>query len=146
MQLRDSSQIRRPGRYSEDYDLGDPGRPIFVHPDVPFNKELAKHVEFNSLPPNHPGPAPSRMRYEAAQKGNLKPAAQIYPSANAITQRSQVAKVVSLARPDPRERIIPSIEYDEDENGKLNKSLRRLWQTSGPAKMPKQPTVAVRRP
>ena len=53
--------LRRPGRYQEDDGPITADRPIFVHPDIPFNPNLAKHCAFPSLPLNHPGPGPSQI-------------------------------------------------------------------------------------
>lgn len=156
MQLRDASQIRRPGRYTEDYDFGDPGRPIFIHPDVPFNKELAKYVAFDTLPLDHPGPNPSRVRYEAAQKGNPTTDAPFHSSQNTSSQESQASqgsqqsqssqasKVVRLARKAPRGRIVPIMENQEDAHWNLdNRSLE--WRKF-PDHMKQLPQLSVLSP
>ena len=61
MQLRNASLRRRPVRYLENVGPVGPGRPSFVHADPEFDKELAKHCAFPSLPMNHPGLGPSEL-------------------------------------------------------------------------------------
>ncbi|KAK4041946.1 hypothetical protein C8A01DRAFT_34057 [Parachaetomium inaequale] len=68
MQLRDSSMRRVPGRYQEDLGPSRADRPIFAHPDVPFNAALVQHCAHPSLPLNYPGVGPSeaeRARLQA---------------------------------------------------------------------------------
>jgi hypothetical protein len=59
MQLRASSMLRVPGRYQEDLGPSRADRPIFVHPDVPFNPDLVQHCAHPSLPLDYPGLGPS---------------------------------------------------------------------------------------
>ncbi|KAK4130180.1 hypothetical protein BT67DRAFT_391850, partial [Trichocladium antarcticum] len=60
-QLRASSMLKRPGRYQEDDGPTTADRPVFVHPDIPFNAELARHCAFPSLPLNYAGRGPSEI-------------------------------------------------------------------------------------
>jgi hypothetical protein len=69
MQLRASSMLRVPGRYQEDLGPSRADRPIFVHPDVPFNPDLVQHCAHPSLPLDHPGLGPSEE--EAARLAAL---------------------------------------------------------------------------
>ncbi|KAL2148507.1 hypothetical protein VTH82DRAFT_2061 [Thermothelomyces myriococcoides] len=59
MRLRDSSKIRIPGRYQEDLGPFRADRPLFVHPDVPFNPDLVQYCAHPSLPLDYPGVGPS---------------------------------------------------------------------------------------
>ncbi|AEO60632.1 hypothetical protein MYCTH_2112679 [Thermothelomyces thermophilus ATCC 42464] len=78
MRLRDSSRLRIPGRYQEDLGPSRADRPLFVHPDVPFNPDLVQYCAHPSLPLDYPGMGPSeavKARLEAlaaeeAQSGN----------------------------------------------------------------------------
>ncbi|KAL2168196.1 hypothetical protein VTG60DRAFT_255 [Thermothelomyces hinnuleus] len=78
MRLRDSSRLRIPGRYQEDLGPSRADRPLFVHPDVPFNPDLAQYCAHPSLPLDYPDMGPSeavKARLEAlaaeeAQSGN----------------------------------------------------------------------------
>ena len=57
--LRASSSLRVPGRYQEDLGPSRADRPLYAHPDVPFNPELVQHCAHPSLPLNHPDLGPS---------------------------------------------------------------------------------------
>lgn len=59
--LREQSKLRLPGRYLEDEGPALPEKPIFVHPDVPFNPKLSRHCAFPSLPIDYPGLGPSQI-------------------------------------------------------------------------------------
>ncbi|KAH6855743.1 hypothetical protein B0I37DRAFT_424384 [Chaetomium sp. MPI-CAGE-AT-0009] len=59
MRLRESSMRRVPGRYQEDIGPARAERPLFAHPDVPFNAELSRHCAHPSLPLDYPGVGPS---------------------------------------------------------------------------------------
>ncbi len=66
--LRASSTLRVPGRYQEDLGPSRADRPLYAHPDVPFNPELARHCAHPSLPLDHPELGPSeaeKLRREA---------------------------------------------------------------------------------
>lgn len=78
--LRDVSARRRPGWYQEDDGPVNADRPIFVHQDVPFNKELAAQCAFPSLPANHVGPGPSevwKQEQARAKEAAKKPEVQV---------------------------------------------------------------------
>ncbi|KAL2176842.1 uncharacterized protein P884DRAFT_201832 [Thermothelomyces heterothallicus CBS 202.75] len=78
MRLRDSSRLRIPGRYQEDLGPSRADRPLFVHPDVPFNPDLVQYCAHPSLPLDYPGMGPSEavkacleaLAAEEAQSGN----------------------------------------------------------------------------
>lgn len=63
-QLRTSSMLRRPGRYSEDDGPINADHPIFVHPDIPFNPTLTAHCAHPSLPLDFPGRGPAEIERE----------------------------------------------------------------------------------
>lgn len=70
MRLRESSLLKVPGRYQEDLGPSRADRPLFVHPDVPFNPELSRHCAHPSLPLYYEGVGPSeaeRARLLAAE-------------------------------------------------------------------------------
>lgn len=71
MQLRDSSMRRRPGRYQEDDGPISAERPIFVHPDIPFNPSLTPFCAHPSLPLDYPGLGPSEA--ERLRRAALAP-------------------------------------------------------------------------
>ncbi|KAK3905565.1 hypothetical protein C8A05DRAFT_30630 [Staphylotrichum tortipilum] len=69
MSLRASSLRRVPGRYQEDLGPSRADRPLFAHPDVPFDPVLVASCAHPSLPLDHPGLGPSeaeRARRAAA--------------------------------------------------------------------------------
>ena len=57
--LRASSTLRVPGRYQEDLGPSRADRPLYAHPDVPFNPELVQHCAHPSLPLDYLGLGPS---------------------------------------------------------------------------------------
>ncbi|KAL2263783.1 hypothetical protein VTK26DRAFT_5190 [Humicola hyalothermophila] len=63
-QLRHSSMLRRPGRYQEDDGPITADKPLFVHEDVPYNPNLARHCAFPSLPLDYPGRGPAELERE----------------------------------------------------------------------------------
>ena len=69
MNLRATSLRRVPGRYQEDLGPSRADRPLFAHPDVPFDPALVASCAHPSLPLDHPGLGPSeaeRARRAAA--------------------------------------------------------------------------------
>ncbi len=69
MNLRATSVRRVPGRYQEDLGPSRADRPLFAHPDVPFDPALVASCAHPSLPLDHPGLGPSeaeRARRQAA--------------------------------------------------------------------------------
>ncbi|EAQ87270.1 predicted protein [Chaetomium globosum CBS 148.51] len=71
MRLRESSLLRVPGRYQEDLGPSRADRPLFAHPDVPFNPALSRHCAHPSLPLDYEGVGPSeaeRARLLAAEE------------------------------------------------------------------------------
>ncbi|KAL2158915.1 hypothetical protein VTH06DRAFT_2945, partial [Thermothelomyces fergusii] len=76
MRLRDSSRLRIPGRYQEDLGPSRADRPLFAHPDVPFNPDLVPYCAHPSLPLDYPGMGPSekakaRLEALAAEKTQI---------------------------------------------------------------------------
>ncbi|KAH6632682.1 hypothetical protein F5144DRAFT_593390 [Chaetomium tenue] len=71
MRLRESSLLKVPGRYQEDLGPSRADRPLFAHPDVPFNPALSRHCAHPSLPLDYEGVGPSeavRARLLAADE------------------------------------------------------------------------------
>ena len=121
--LRDSSQIKRPGRYRVDEPVGALTRPAYTHPRPPFNKDLARLIPWNTVPLDHPGPLSSDMAYERLlaerkrKKNNPDAADEISfrPFQHVLDGESPRPCVTHLSRKAPPQDLLGYL-YTEDES------------------------------
>lgn len=125
--LRDSSQIKRPGRYRVDDPIGPLTHPLFIHERPPFNEDLARLIPWNTVPLDHPGPLSSDMAYERLlaereRKKNEPPRAadappdvEFRPFQHVLDGSQKRPCVAHLSRKEPREDPIGYL-YTADES------------------------------
>ena len=111
--LRAQSKLRLPGRYLDDEGPALPEKPIFVHPDVPFNPKLARHCAFPSLPIDYPGLGPSQIW--AATERAREAAEHAYEEEDADEEEEEDDDEEEDQVKDQEED-----EYDEEEDGDYN--------------------------
>ncbi|KAK3324681.1 hypothetical protein B0T19DRAFT_402895 [Cercophora scortea] len=112
MQLRESSERRRPGRYLEDGGPLFAEVPSFVHDDVAFNEKLGAQCAFPSLPMNHPGPGPSETWKEQARKEQAR---KEQSAREARAAAASKAKAKSRARASAASAAAQSRQYMDDQ-------------------------------
>ncbi|KAK4125556.1 hypothetical protein N657DRAFT_678656 [Parathielavia appendiculata] len=117
--LRASSMLRVPGRYQEDFGPSRADRPIFAHPDVPFNVALVQHCAHPSLPLDHPGLGPSEA--ECARLAAL------------ATKETTAAEPESMGDETDSDESFDGEDEDDDYDGRQASASGRRGQTTGQA-------------